>query len=66
MIARQMAAAMAPWPAATSIDTDRGGLGHDPGSAEAFGGLVQQALDTIRPHGPEHVWRPARPMMLPD
>jgi aminoglycoside phosphotransferase family enzyme/predicted kinase len=65
MIARQMAAAMDPWPAATTIDTDRGGLGPAPGASEAFSSLVQQALDVIRPHGPEHVWRPTRPVLLP-
>jgi hypothetical protein len=32
----------------------------------AFGDLVRQALDAIRPHGPQHVWRPSRPVMLPD
>jgi hypothetical protein len=27
--------------------------------------LIQEALGIVRPHGPEHVWRPARPVMLP-
>ena len=58
-IAGQMAAVMAPWPDAMVIDTEGGGV------AGGLGGLVQQALDAIRPHGPEYVWRPARPFMLP-
>lgn len=57
-IAGAMAAAMAPWPDAAVIDT---GNGDTPGQ---LGGLVRQALDAIRPHGPEHVWRPARPVTL--
>jgi len=65
-IARQMAAAMDPWPAATTIDTGSGGLAAEPGAPAAFCGLIQQALDEIRPHGHEHVWRPSRPVMLPD
>jgi aminoglycoside phosphotransferase family enzyme/predicted kinase len=65
-IARHMAAAMDPWPAATTIDTEGGGLDSEAGAIGAFGDLVLQALDAIRPHGPEHVWRPARPVMLPD
>jgi uncharacterized protein len=64
-IARRMAAAMAPWPAATTIDTEGGGLGGEAAACTGFG-VVRQALDAIRPHGPQHVWRPARPVMLPD
>ena len=26
---------------------------------------TRQALSAIRPHGPEHTWRPTRPYMLP-
>jgi uncharacterized protein len=60
-IARQMAALDAPWPEAVTIDTGRpaavpGGL---PGA------VVRQAIEVIRPHGPEHVWHPARPVLLP-
>jgi len=65
-IARHMAAAMAPWPAATTMSTEGGGTGREQEPPEAFGSLVRQALDAIRPHGPEHVWRPSRPVMLPD
>jgi uncharacterized protein len=57
-IARKMAAAMAPWPDATVIGTESG-------TAAVPDGSVQQAVEAIRPHGPEHVWRPARPYMLP-
>lgn len=60
-IARQMAAAMGPWPEATVIDTGRGGTGE----SGSFEEIVAQALGVVRPHGPEHVWRPARPVMLP-
>ena len=58
-IAREMAAVMAPWPEAVVIDTERGGTAGKPEE------LVLQALEAIRPHGPEHVWRPGRPYMLP-
>lgn len=60
-IFQQMAAAMAPWPAATMIDTGYGGTDSD-GAARS----VPQALHAIRPHGPEHVWPYPRPVMLPD
>ena len=60
-IARQMAALDAPWPEAVTIDTGQ--------PAAVSGGLpgavVKQAIEMIRPHGPEHVWRPARPVLLP-
>jgi predicted kinase len=65
-VARRMAADMAPWPQATTIDTESGGPGTDAEPPGAFGDLVRQALDAIRPHGPQHVWRPSRPVMLPD
>ena len=54
-----MAAVADPWPDATAIDTETGGTAGLPASA------LEQALEAIRPHGPEHVWRPARPYMLP-
>ena len=53
-IAEQLAAAWRPWPEAITIDTSGNG---DP---------LQQAMAAIRPHGPEHVWQPRRPYMLPD
>jgi aminoglycoside phosphotransferase family enzyme/predicted kinase len=65
-VARRMAADMAPWPEATTIDTEGGGADGDAEPSGAFGDLVRQALDVIRPHGPQHVWRPTRPVMLPD
>ncbi len=58
-IARQMASLMAPWPAATTIDT-----GSDREAADDAVGLPQ-ALAVIRPHGPEQVWPGTRPVMLP-
>ena len=65
-VARHMAAHMASWPEATTIDTESGGLDADAEPPGAFSDLVRQALEVIRPHGPQHVWRPSRPVMLPD
>jgi uncharacterized protein len=60
-IAVRLAAEEAPWPEAVAIDTsasqDAGGSEPDP---------IRLALAAIRPHGPEHVWRPVRPYMVPD
>ena len=64
-IARQMAAAMEPWPDATTIDTGRGGTAGADSESGPFGELVQEALGIIRPYGSGHVWRPSRPVMLP-
>src|SRR5262249_9199336 len=58
-IAARLAAEQAPWPEAVVIDTSGG-------SGIAGNDTVRLALDTIRPHGPEHVWRPVRPYMEPD
>lgn len=58
---QRMADAMAPWPTATMIDTEPGGT--DPDGAASS---VTQALEAIRPHGPEHVWPNPRPIMPPD
>jgi aminoglycoside phosphotransferase family enzyme/predicted kinase len=58
-IAGQMAAVAEPWPHATVIDTETGDTAGVPGESLA------QALEAIRPHGPQHVWRPGRPYMLP-
>ncbi len=55
-IAARLAAEWAPWPQAMMIDTS---------PAAGSAGPVEQALNVIRPHGPEHVWRPLRPYMLP-
>jgi uncharacterized protein len=65
-VARHMAADMAPWPEATTIDTEGGGVGGDAEPSGVFGDLVRQALDVIRPHGAQHVWHPSRPVILPD
>jgi uncharacterized protein len=53
-IAEEISAAEAPWPEAITIDT---------ASADT---ALQQAIATIRPHGPEHAWQPAQPHMPPD
>ena len=60
-IAARMAAEQAPWPEALVIDTS----GEDQQGSEQPD-PVQSALVAVRPHGPEHVWHPARPYMLPD
>jgi len=58
-ITQQMENAAEPWPDATEIDSGSVGSGEMPSSP------LQQALNAVRPHGPEHVWRPAHPYMLP-
>jgi aminoglycoside phosphotransferase family enzyme/predicted kinase len=62
-IAARMEAGQEPWTDATIIDTASGTLTTPAGGP---GPPIQQALAAIRPHGPEHTWRPARPYMLPD
>jgi predicted kinase len=74
-ISVQLAAAAAPWPTATVIDTELGGLAaasgradgsgpySKPGFGPGFSQIVAQALAAIRPHGAEHVWRPTRPLL---
>jgi uncharacterized protein len=57
-VAEEMRAIAEPWPDAMVIDTERG-------AAALPGECLEQALAAIRPHGPEHVWRPTRPYMLP-
>jgi aminoglycoside phosphotransferase family enzyme len=60
-IAERLAAEQEPWPAAVVIDTSpeatTAGQRPDP---------VARALEAVRPHGAEHVWRPVRPYMTPD
>ena len=51
-IAAEMAAVMAPWLDATVIDTETGDTAGVPGES------LEQALEAIRPRGPEHVCRP--------
>ncbi len=66
-IARRLAAVEAPWPEAVMIDTGRLSPGTAPAvPGEPPGAVVQQAMEAIRPHRPEHVWRPIRPVLLPD
>jgi hypothetical protein len=61
-IAARLAAEQEPWPEATVIDT-AGESGLADGSPLD---PVRLALEAIRPHGPEHVWRPIHPYMAPD
>ncbi len=58
-VAEEMRAIAEPWPDAMVIDTERGSTAGLPGEC------LEQVLAAIRPHGPEHVWRPTRPYMLP-
>lgn len=58
-VAEQMSAIQSPWPGSTTIDTSEAGL--DGPSTQA----LSLALATIKPHGPEHTWRAARPYLLP-
>ncbi|HLN68262.1 MAG TPA: AAA family ATPase [Streptosporangiaceae bacterium] len=58
-VAAEMEAVAEPWPDASVIDTGSGG------TARAPSGTAQEAVEMIRPHGPGHLWRPARPYMLP-
>lgn len=55
-IAAELAVRQSPWPEAIVIETGGNAGQPDP---------VALALRAIRPHGPEHVWRPVRPYMLP-
>ncbi|MFZ0046288.1 MAG: AAA family ATPase [Streptosporangiaceae bacterium] len=67
-VAARLAAAADPWPSATVIDTEAGSTepaGTGPSSVST-GEPVRRALEVIRPHGPQHVWRPSRPVLLPD
>jgi aminoglycoside phosphotransferase family enzyme/predicted kinase len=69
-VAARMAAAQEPWPAAIIIDTSA----DEPITAAAaagrpadgaLAGPVRLALEAVRPHGPDNVWRPVRPYLLP-
>jgi len=59
-IAARLAAEEAPWPEAVAIDTSV-----SQGASGSRGDAIHMALAAIRPHGPEHVWRPVRPYMTP-
>jgi uncharacterized protein len=63
-IAQRMAADMAPWPEAITIDTGRGHGGGDDQTGVP-GDLIDQAVRAIRPPEPEPAWHPARPYMPP-
>jgi hypothetical protein len=54
-----MEAVAEPWPGADVINTEAGG------TAGVAGESADRAVEAIRPHGPEHIWRPGRPYMLP-
>lgn len=60
-IAAQLAAVQEPWPEAIVIDTGDRGESDRASLAEP----VRRAMEAIRPYGPEHVWRPVRPYLLP-
>jgi hypothetical protein len=59
-IASQLEATADPWPGATVIDTESGGVTGLPSEC------VRKALEAIRPHGPAYVWHPGLPCILPD
>lgn len=59
-VAEEMRAIAEPWPDAMVIDTERGGTAGLPGEC------LEQVLAAIRPHGPEHVWRPPGRTCSPD
>jgi len=63
-IAQRMAAAMAPWPEAITIDTRRGDEGGDDQTGMP-GDLIDQAVRAIRPPEPKPAWHPAKPYMPP-
>jgi aminoglycoside phosphotransferase family enzyme/adenylate kinase family enzyme len=60
-VAERMAQEQAPWPQAITIDTS----GPEPPGSATSAEPVRRALEAIRPHEPEHLWRPTRPYMLP-
>ena len=53
-IAALLAAEQEPWPEAVVIDTTRESSSSDGSPSDP----VRLAVEAIRPHGPEHVWRP--------
>jgi hypothetical protein len=59
-VARHMAASAIPWPEAVTIDTGLRGPDGEPGAA-----AIESAMAAIRPRGPDRVWHPARPVVLP-
>jgi len=64
-IARRMAADMAPWPEAITIDTSLGSHDNGTGRTRVAGDLIDQAVAAIRPPRPEPAWHPVRPYMAP-
>ncbi len=66
-VAALMAAAQEPWPEAVVIDTSEDEPITGPAGDELaeLTGPERRALEAVRPHGPDDVWRPARPYLLP-
>ncbi len=64
-IAARLAAEEDPWPQAVTLETAEPEPPGPPGQAGPPEPVIARALAAIRPHGPEHVWRPARPYMAP-
>ena len=66
-VAARMAAAAEPWPAAVVIDTSADEPVTTPGrdGLAELTGPARRALAAVRPHGPDDVWRQARPYLLP-
>ena len=60
-VAARLAAAQEPWPDAVVIDTGHAAT-HDGPRPDP----LTLALEAVRPHGAEHVWRAVRPYMAPD
>ena len=59
-IAQQMAATMAPWPEAITIDTRRGGHGGGDDQTGVPGDLIDLAVRAIRPPEPGSAWHPVQ------
>jgi len=64
-VARQMAAAMAPWPEAVTIDTSRGSPAGENDHSGVPGDVVAQAIRAIRPPQRTSVRHPHEPYMPP-
>ncbi len=64
-IAQELAAEMAPWPEAITINTAHRGSGGGGEQAGVPGSVIGQALGAIRLPPPEPAGRPARPYLAP-
>lgn len=64
-VAAQMAAAE-PWPEAVVIDASEDEpITEAGGELAGVAGPVRRAMEAVRPHGPDDLWRPVRPYLLP-